>query len=245
MIKNINKFYYINLDRREDRRKHLLNEIKKSNILQSKMQRYCAVDGLYLNPETISEQIISNRGKEAIIQKKIYLYGVTLTYGSAACAISHYALFKNCADSNDGNILILEDDIVIDSKIDNYLYIIDNCNIDYDIFYLGYHSSGKNTKIDCIDEQYEICSLGGVFWGGFAYILTPKACQFIVDNVFPISKQFDSEINDRVRQKKIKTLCFKKKIIKCGQFGSDNQGKNGLINKRFTSEVWNEVFTKY
>lgn len=245
MIKNINQFYYINLDRRTDRKKHLLKEIKKSNILQSNIQRYIATDGMYLDVDEISDKIISTRGKDAIRRKKIHLYGVTLTYGSAACAISHYSLFKNCAEKNDGNILILEDDIVIDSQIDDYLRIIDNCTIDYDIFYLGYHSSRTSTKVDCIDQENQICSLRGVFWGGFGYILTPKACEFIVNNIFPISKQFDSEINDRVRKNKIKTLCFKKKIVKCGQFASDNQGQNGLINKTLTSKVWNEVFTKY
>lgn len=242
-LNNISKYYYINLDRRKDRYKHIIGEINKSQILKSNIIRYNAVDGIDIDIKNISNKIITPHGISTIIKKKIIHYGITLTFGSAACAISHYNLFKICAEENNGNILILEDDIIIDPDLDNYLQLIDK-HEDYDIFYLGYHSSQHTKKIP-IDDQNNICYLRGIFWGGFGYILTPKACQYIISNIFPISKQFDSAINEKVRQNKIKTLTFTKKIVKCGQFKSDNQGKDGLKNKNSQNDPWSEVFTKY
>jgi GR25 family glycosyltransferase involved in LPS biosynthesis len=239
MTKKISDFYYINLDRRIDRKNNIENQIKSSKILKKELKRYPAIDGSQLYLNLIDENIVTEYGKKTIASKEILLYGVSLTYGSLGCAISHYNLFKKCAEKNNGNMLILEDDIIINKNIDYYINLINSISLEYDIFYLGIHKS-SNTQKNMIDKN--ICELNGVFWGGFGYVVTPKVCKFIVEKIFPISKQFDSAINDRVRSKKIKALCFYSDVIKSGSFGTDNQGKNGLRTKIFDHNPWVKVF---
>jgi glycosyl transferase family 25 len=240
----ISSFFYINLDRRVDRLQNIQKEIKKSNILSKNIKKYQAIDGQNIDLEKLSNFIITKRGSDLVREKKILHYGVTLTYGSLGCAVSHYNLFKYCAEKNNGSILILEDDIKIDYDIDKYIQIVDQTKEYYDIFYLGFHRS-RHTKTTPTDNS-DILKLSGYFWGGFAYILTPKACKYIINNVFPISQQFDSEINKQARLGKLACLTFNTNIVKMGSFTSDNQGKYGLKhngnNKNKEKDIWLDLF---
>lgn len=236
----ITSFFYINLDRRYDRLNNVKKEIQKSNILKKNIKRYQAIDGQTIDLESVSE-FITKKGLNIVKEKKIHHYGVTLTYGSLGCAISHYNLFKHCSENQDGNILILEDDIKISHNIDKYIQQINETKEYYDIFYLGLHR-GKHTKTNPTKNP-NIIRLGGYFWGGFAYVLTPKACRYIINRVFPISQQFDSEINIHARQGKIICLAFNTNLIKSGSFSSDNQGKSGLKHKENKDkDLWLDLF---
>jgi GR25 family glycosyltransferase involved in LPS biosynthesis len=237
----ISQFYYINLNRRKDRLKHMSKEISKSKILKNSIVRYSGVDGRELDLCSVSQSILKNNSFETVRSKKVRSYGVSLTYGSLACAISHYNLFNLCYQNNNGNILILEDDVLISSDIDLYLEKINSCNLYYDIFYLGIHRS-KHSKI-IKTENENIFNLRGIFWGGFAYVLTPRACEFIIKNIFPIDQQFDSAIYNKINKNDLTAMYFGHNVIKSGHFLSDNQGKNGLINNsQDNSDVWNDLF---
>lgn len=246
-MNNIKLFYYINLEKRQNRNINVINQSKKSKILSKDLVRFNAVDGQTINLSDVDPKILNNKGRQVIESNKILTYGVSLTYGSLGCAISHYSLFKLCAETNNGSILILEDDIIINDTIDNVLYTVDNIDeSDYDIFYIGCHRSGgmkyDTTKYD------NIYKLGGNFWGGFAYVITAKCCQYLIDSVFPIGVQFDSAILRHVHAGKINALGFKYNIIKTpGLFHSDNQGKNGLlknrpVNNKKNADPWSTVF---
>ena len=92
-------------------------------------------------------------------------------------------------------------------------------------------------------EKENIFNLRGIFWGGFAYILTPRACEFIIKNVFPIAQQFDSAINKKINNNDLTAMYFGHNVIKSGHFLSDNQGKNGLINNvRDNPDYWLDLF---
>lgn len=239
MINDIKYFYYINLASRKDRQSNIEKQIRNSSILSNSLKRFNAINGYDIDLEKIDNKILTAQGKKDIEDRKIKWFGITLTYGSLACAMSHYELFKICANNNDGNILILEDDVILPTDIDDYLDIIQNTE-DYDIFYLGIHHNYYTTKQKT--EQKNVFNLSGTFWGCFAYVLTPRACSYIINNVFPITVQFDSGIGQQIRKNKLKALCFESNIIKCGQFGTDNQGQNGLKNKQISFNAWNQVF---
>lgn len=241
-MNNIKHFYYINLDRRSDRKKHIEKEIEKSSILKKNLQRYPAIDGSILDLDSVDRKIATERGISTVRDKKIHHYGITLTYGSLGCAISHYNLYKICAESDDGNMLILEDDIILHDDIDRYLAMAQNSYINYDIFYFGLHRHASIKTIETSEK--ELYYLDGTFWGCFGYIVTPKVCRFMMDNVFPVSKQFDSVINEKIRQQKITAVGFTYNIIKSGHFGTDNQGKSGLKHKDPNCDAWSEVFLK-
>ena len=238
---SISQFYYINLDRRNDRLKHISKEVSKSKILKDNIIRYPGIDGRNLDLLSVPQTILDKNSFEVVRSKKVRSYGVSLTYGSLACAISHYNLFNKCYQNNNENILILEDDVLISSDIDLYLEKINNCSLHYDIFYLGIHRSKYSKFIKT--EKENIFNLRGIFWGGFAYILTPRACEFIIKNVFPIAQQFDSAINKKINNNDLTAMYFGHNVIKSGHFLSDNQGKNGLINNvRDNPDYWLDLF---
>ena len=233
------QYYYINLDRRKERNSHFLSEIKKSKIISRKIKRFSAVDGFKIDIKNISNKIIKNSAKEEILDKN-KRFGISLTYGAVGCAMSHYELYKMCIEANE-DFLILEDDIVINPIIDKYLEdYVDYFK--YDLLYFGFHrhSHSKLKKIHPLINR-----ISGNIWGTFAYIVTPKFCKYCIDNIFPISIQFDSEISKHINQKKIIAMAFEDNIIQAKHLGTDIQGDDGMNYSRanpIETDPWETVF---
>lgn len=96
-LNKISKAFYINLDRRSDRMRHMENNTPFD------VERYNAVDSLNL---TLTKQI------DQLFSKKLN----SLTKAEIACSLSHYQLWKQLVNDNDAeNYLILEDDAVFKS----------------------------------------------------------------------------------------------------------------------------------
>ena len=96
-LNKISKAFYINLDRRSDRMRHMENNTPFD------VERYNAVDSVNL---TLTKQI------DQLFSKKLN----SLTKAEIACSLSHYQLWKQLVNDNDAeNYLILEDDAVFKS----------------------------------------------------------------------------------------------------------------------------------
>jgi hypothetical protein len=107
---NIDKIYYINLT--EDTRKNnfFLNQVGRT-CLKDKCERFNAINGKDIDINTITDSIITTNARNSIISQKQKVYGVSLTYGSLGCALSHKAIWEECSLSNKP-YLIFEDDNV-------------------------------------------------------------------------------------------------------------------------------------
>lgn len=226
IIDYFDKIYYINLDEDISKKEYFEQEIKKS-IVSHKCERYTAVIGKYLDIRLIPDNIITKNAKNDILLKKQKIYGVSLTYGSLACALSHYFLYNDCRGSN-SPYLIFEDDIILDQDFDNYLYrvVLEAKNIDYDILYLGYN------EIPGFHKEYMSDYLSkptGLITGMYAYIVTPKGADKLLNSIFPLDKQIDSSISDNGSI--FNKLCSSKKIATARiDFGSKTQQENSCIN---------------
>ena len=102
---NISKCFYVNLDRRPDRRDHI------EKTLPFHAKRFSAFDGktMEITPE-IKE---FHKLKMPRVHKTFKEWAVNLTESSMACNMSHYTLWKQLAeDKTAANYLILEDDVV-------------------------------------------------------------------------------------------------------------------------------------
>lgn len=234
------QYYYINLDKRKERNLHFLAEIKKSKLLNSNIKRYSAVDGFDLDIKNISDKILTPESKRALLIPGNKTFGISLTHGAVGCAMSHYQLYEKCV-KDDEPFLILEDDIIVDPKIDYYIedYIE---YFKYDLLYFGFHRH-SHTEIKNIHPI--INRIKGNIWGTFAYVVTPKFCQYAIDYVFPINIQFDSEISKHINKDKIIALAFNTNIIQAKHLGSDIQGYHGnKFNHKFHHrDPWAEVFS--
>jgi pyruvyltransferase len=120
-LNKISKVFYINLDRREDRREHL------EETLNFKAERFRAVDSKSIElDEEIRKLFPSNYHK--------------LKKSEIACCLSHYALWQKLASDKDAeNYLILEDDVVFKSGFKGFwnAFFSENMPKDYFLIYLG------------------------------------------------------------------------------------------------------------
>jgi GR25 family glycosyltransferase involved in LPS biosynthesis len=216
------KVSYINLEEDIQKKKYFEKEIQKSSFLSNNCRRYDAVIGKYIDIRLIPDSIITTKAKNDIIEKKQKTYGISLTYGSLACALSHHLIYQECKNHHKP-FCIFEDDIIIDDNFDknlNSLIVeISNNNYAYDIIYLGYNEiPGFQKKIinNVVSEPR------GLITGLYGYILSNRGAQKLLDNVFPLYKQIDSCISDH--RDKFDLLCATNKFVHVRtDFGSKTQ----------------------
>jgi GR25 family glycosyltransferase involved in LPS biosynthesis len=194
----INEVVYVNLDRRIDRKKKLLNQIKKSTILKkSKITRFSAIDGNKIN----RNDLLKNN--------KIKLYSnKVLTNGMIGCYQSNVLLWRQAYKKNK-SILILEDDINIYSYFDKIMTESYNYfPLDYDIIYLGVHPYTKkyyyNKYFSTIKKKN---------YGTYAYLISPKGAKILLDNAYPIYCQVDSLIISLTKKNKLKCYAYNTNLV--------------------------------
>jgi len=232
------KIYYVNL--LADRNKNIFFQHQISNtILKDKCIRFDAVDGRKINIDNIDRSIITDNGRRQIIQKKQQTYGVSLTYGSLGCALSHKKIWEECITANKP-FLILEDDIIPHKNFNTIFTNICHrlSSIDYDIFYIGYNEipGFKKTKIDDV-----VSKAAGFITGTYGYICTPIAAKKLL-TIFPLNKQVDSSISDNLN--KFKVYCSTTKLVGASAaFGSKTQKNDSCINYVQIKDLeWDKLF---
>ena len=227
----IDKIFYINLERRNDRKKHLEQQINKFN-LQHLTERINAIDGNKINIKNISSKLITNKGKnDALNNIKLY---IPLTKGAIGCALSHMIVYEKIKTDNIINsALILEDDITFNNKfMEIFNNILPYFPKDYDIIYLGYTDSSIKYFKSKIINNYFIKS--SRIYGLFGYIVSTKGAHKLL-NIFPITNQLDTEISNSFNKINAYAILPKNKIIHSdpssiySKFGTDIQIREHFI----------------
>lgn len=238
------KIYYINLSEDKNKQKYIESQIQKSTLLQNKCQRYEAVIGNSLDIRLVPDYIVTNQAKEEVITKKQSSYGVSLTYGSLACALSHYLIYKECSTSSKP-FLIFEDDIIInndfDRSISDILTSVNNLDVDYDIIYLGYN------EIPGFQKKFinnHISKPRGLITGLYGYIVSNMGAKKLINRIFPLNKQIDSSISDNIKH--FNLVCSSNKIVGVRtDFGSKTQKSasfKNVYNTTTTKTNWDKLF---
>lgn len=248
LLNYFEKAYYINLDEDVKKRQYFEEEIQKTSIKKI-CKRFDAVIGKYLDIRLIPDAIITQNAKKEILEKKQRVYGISLTYGSLACALSHYFIYQHCAKAKKP-YLIFEDDAILHANFDqNLTGILNSISNDYDIVYLGYNEIPGFGK-DKISEF--ISKPKGLITGLYGYILSNRGAQKLLDNIFPLNKQIDSSISDNIG--KFTMYCSTTKIVDVRiDFGSKTQQKASCNNIHSHSEdhednqtpkrTWDKLFS--
>lgn len=136
--------FYLNLDRRKDRKIKMESEILKTS---HNIKRYKAIDGKKLSNLKKFKGTIPNS-----------------ELGQYAIFLSHYNMIKYAKDNGWNKIIILEDDVTLcddfDSRLDLFLDKIPN---NWKIAYLGFNET-KDTQLIKINEYvYRVIDTYGTF----------------------------------------------------------------------------------
>jgi len=183
------KILYINLDRRPERDDHINNQLKKINW-KGPIERISAVDGKYLNLESVKHLIGTHALSEALdTTPKDFAPGSYMTRGAIGCALSHRDAYINILKGNHDKVLILEDDVVLDDNFNDKLEEYMNNMPDYDVLYLGYHESKSPVPIN-----YAVAKPNGVVFGTYGMVIDKKAVPTLL-KLFPIQGQIDSQLS--------------------------------------------------
>jgi len=221
--KIFSKILYINLDRRQDRKQNVLEQLDKAKIKspEYEVERIPGVDSKTLDFNNLSRQLFTEKAIDSAVNKK-GMY-VTMTTGAIGCALAHRNAYLSVLNSDTDKTLILEDDITIDEDFLNKLNSYKNEIPDFDILWLGYHGKSNRKQIN------DICDIpGDKLYGLFGYIINKKAAKKLL-TIFPLTSQIDTEIPKIFPDLKVYALTEDKRLIHSPpsqentEFGTDIQ----------------------
>lgn len=235
MINFFSKILCINLLRDSKKYKRFIDSITGSELCPH-LERFDAVDGKNLDIRIIGNELISESARSEILSSKQKRFGVSLTYGALGCALSHYLILKECSQS-DRPYLIFEDDILLDPDFDNQLKIlikhIQDNSIQFDVLYLGLHNiPALNKKLSHDDILY---IPQGLTCGTWAMMISPEGASKILNLIFPLNVQIDSEISRH--KNTLRVFATKKELAKHDfNFGSSTQSRKGC--ETAVNDIW-------
>jgi GR25 family glycosyltransferase involved in LPS biosynthesis len=120
--KYFDKVYYINLDKRPDRRKEIESELQKHSIIA---ERFSAINGNVYNYKI-------NHGSLGMVTHTIAANGI------AGCIASHTDIYKKMIAQNIQTALIIEDDCVFIDNLNEYMAAhFQEIPKDWGMIYLG------------------------------------------------------------------------------------------------------------
>lgn len=200
--------YIINLKKNTERKKYLIEELKKHEIKNYTFIE--AVNGYDLDLNELKlKKIISEECK--------------LKRGEIGCSLSHYKIYEEILKNNAEISLVLEDDVFfVDGFNIKFNMIMKRIkNINWDIFYLGI-----NCYTDCCKEgEYIGSKIHGIYCpkhvvaGTHGYLIKKQSIKKIMDCFLPINKAVDIFLMNI----DIKRLTLTNTIVKTNNSYSETQ----------------------
>jgi GR25 family glycosyltransferase involved in LPS biosynthesis len=185
----INKYFYVNVDDKMDRKIFMESQILKSKILTDNIVRYSAVDGKKIDLGNIPYDITPNAIND-LHKTKHDFPGLQLTIGALGFWYTHISILKMSIDLNE-TLLILDDDVYIKDSFDLDLNdVLSELPEDFDFCYLS------RLNLDNQKKQYSKhlhIPIAHIF-GPNGYIVSPNGSKKILNHIFPISCQMDTRL---------------------------------------------------
>ena len=129
-MNKIDKYYYINLDRRPDRNQHFLYQCSKEHLPMNKVVRYTALDGLKYNFSKEEIQMFD----------KVDYKGRPFESKIMGNQLSHYYILEEMIKNNYNYIVIFQDDIILKNNFLNYFNkLMENIPDNAEIINFGFH----------------------------------------------------------------------------------------------------------
>ena len=182
MLKNF-KIYVINLKREVERRKNIINQLKKQNLLDFEI--IDAIDGEEINKSDLDLLISKNN-------KFINPINTNMNGPEICCSLSHIKVYKKFIETNMDYALIFEDDAVFLSDFSQKLqeFIIRNFNYEKQIILLGELWQFYKKPLD-IENEYEIVDVRNAVFT-HAYLINRKAAKSLISFNYPVKTMPDN-----------------------------------------------------
>lgn len=182
--------FYLNLDKREDRKEHIENELNKSLILKNIYQRFPAVDGTTIHPRSLPAGLITQNALEDVLMDTVTAWGLSLTQGGLGVLLSYINLFEKISNLDDFAVTIEDDTIISDQFDDSLKNVINDLPPDFDLCYLGY--GDMNIKKENYSEHLSIPK--GMVLCLPALIISPAGAKKLLEKLKNIDHQIDTAI---------------------------------------------------
>jgi GR25 family glycosyltransferase involved in LPS biosynthesis len=223
----IEKCFYINLDKRPDRKEHIEREIQKSKLLSQIYERFVAIDGTYLHPRLVNEEyenLLTENAISDILKDDITTWGLSITQGALGVILSYVNLFKKIQDFNT-SVITLEDDVhLIDDFDDSLSNILSELPKDFDLCYLGY---GENV-IEKKRYSENLSTPTGVVTCLPALIISPNGAKKLLSLLNRLDHQIDTTIYRNFN--KLNVFVTNKKLVEIkNNLSSNIQGNNNCV----------------
>jgi len=140
----LDKIYYINLDRRPDRKAHFLKQCQNEKINMDLVERFTAIDGNHLKLNEEEERMFANSDfKDA--DNRRYLIGNQL---------SHFYILKEMIQKDYDYILVLQDDVILKNNFNFYLSrVLKSLPDDAEIVNIGKHKVADKSFFRPLDLE--------------------------------------------------------------------------------------------
>ncbi len=188
---NFNKVFVINLDKDNNRLKSIVEQCNNSNL---NCQKIKAINGRYVNIDEIKKKGILTMNEDSFFNHN--KHGRDSLKGSIGCALSHRKTWKRISKMEDGNYLILEDDVVLPTNFNFHIeQLWSRIPKKWDIIFLGgVRRYGKLEDLNILKAVKTSTN----FWnncGLYAYIIRPQSAKKMVSLCTPINNYIDIQLN--------------------------------------------------
>lgn len=174
--------WILNLERDVEKRQFMKNRL---NNLGLNFEFIKAIDG-----NTLSEVDLSVYSKTFAVRD----FGRELTPGELGCAISHIRMWQKLVDSEHGEALILEDDVLIGWALIQVLNNRDKLPTDYQHLNLS-TKARQQPKGEIITDIYRASNHIERPYSAEAYLITKSGAQKLIDLVEPLYMPIDNFIS--------------------------------------------------
>lgn len=204
----------INLVSRKDRRDRLEESIRSVPLLVDLGYEFLpAVRGSAEPFHLMSRQgTLSNDALESIFFLRT-VGGHYMTAGSLGCILSHANAWKQ-AVAHGGNLLVLEDDVILHPSFHLYLAAaLASLPDDFGVLYFADLVQSPAVAANTHNFSPTLSKLSGEYWGAYAYLISPIAAQQLLSSLYPIKYQADSFIQSVMRQSGLGVYRTKENIV--------------------------------
>lgn len=205
--------YYINLGKTKERKDNVNKAMKELNL---KINRLPAFNGHFMD-ESLKQMIKQKKKKHKILK-----------LGEYGCILSHCHLWRDLAQRNDKDIiLIFEDDLEIDKQFKKKMNkILNKLPSDWDVFLIGHLYLDKSTNKIIDNDIVKVGNAG--FFRTHCYLINAKAAKKMVKycNIMKISKPLDLLMTELLKKKVINVYGTHTEYVKQKFCYSNTQGIN-------------------
>ena len=181
--------FCITLERRTDRWKRFQDQPGSRNLPHIK--RFLGIDGKTLDVR--NDERIALATKRNVLAKVRRSHEELDSAGGVGCALSHIAIWQWLVASEHDKVLVFEDDAVIPvdfikraNSIISQSPTLCGSPSKWDLLLLG----GSWAEVKPIEGEEQLKYIGG-FFGLYGYVITKKAAQALLKEVFPIHCHID------------------------------------------------------